>query len=151
TGVPGLIGEFLPGAQGEDVVAGIRTPLPIEALARWSAQIYAELERGCMRLERHFGDAQDVEFTVERGKLYFLQCRSAKRAAAATVRIAVEMAQEGLIGKDDAVRRVEPSTLDQLQRPGFDREALEAARAAGRWLGAGLAAGPGAVSGQLAL
>jgi len=151
TGAPGLTGEFLQGAQGEDVVAGVRTPLAIDALRRWNPQIYRELEKGCARLERHFGDAQDIEFTVERGKLWFLQCRSAKRTAAAAVRIAVELAQEGLIGKDEAVRRVEAASIGQLQRPRFDPRAAQEARGQGRLLGAGLPAGPGAACGKLAL
>ena len=151
TGMPGLAGEFLSGAQGEDVVAGVRTPLAIDALRRWNAQVYRELEEGCARLEGHFADVQDVEFTVERGKLWFLQCRSAKRTAAAAVRIAVDLAQEGLIGKEEAIRRVEPSSIEQLQRPRFDPGAVEEARAQGRLLGTGLAAGPGAACGKLAV
>ena len=151
TGVPGLAGEFLSGAQGEDVVAGIRTPLPIEGLRRWNERVYGDLRDGCARLERHFADVQDVEFTVERGKLWFLQCRSARRSAAAAVRIAVELSQEGLIGKDEAVRRVDPASIDRIQRPNFDRRLLDEARAQGRLLGTGLPAGPGAACGKLAL
>ena len=150
TGAAGLTGEYLPGAQGEDVVAGTRTPLPLSGLRRWSEESFHELQRGCARLEQHFTDAQDVEFTIERGKLWFLQCRSAKRSAAAAVRIAVELAQEGLISREEAVLRVSPSNVEQLQRPRFDARGLEEARASGRLLGTGLPAGPGAVSGKLA-
>ncbi|HUJ29004.1 MAG TPA: pyruvate, phosphate dikinase [Myxococcales bacterium] len=151
TGEPGLMGEFLAGAQGEDVVAGVRTPLPIAGLRDWNARIHDELAGWAARLEKHFKDVQDIEFTIERGKLYFLQCRSAKRTAAAAVRFAVDLANEGLIGKDEAVRRIEPSAIEQLQRPRFDPAALKAARAEGRLLGTGLPAGPGAAAGRLAL
>ena len=150
TGQPGLMGEFLAGAQGEDVVAGVRTPLAIEGLRNWNEKLFTELSGWAVRLEKHFKDVQDIEFTIERGKLYFLQCRSAKRTAAAAVRFAVDLAGEGLIGKDEAVRRVDCAQIEQLQRPRFDPAALKEAKAAGRLLGTGLPAGPGAASGKLA-
>jgi pyruvate,orthophosphate dikinase len=150
TGAPGLTGEYLAGAQGEDVVAGVRTPLGIGQLSAWNQGLHAELLEGCKRLERHFADAQDVEFTIERGVLYFLQCRSAKRTAAAAVRVAVELVQEGLIDEREALLRVQPGSIDQLHRPRFEPKALDAARKRGDLLGTGLPAGPGAVSGRLA-
>ena len=142
TGERRFYGEFLLNAQGEDVVAGIRTPLRIEEMAIKLPGSYEELLETQGRLERHFRDMQDLEFTVERGKLYLLQTRTGKRTAAAAVRIATEMLAEGLITRDEAVRRVPPGQLDQLLHPIID----PAARAVP--LCEGLPASPGAASGR---
>jgi pyruvate,orthophosphate dikinase len=142
TGERRFYGEFLVNAQGEDVVAGIRTPLRIDEMAVKLPEAYAELLETQDRLERHFKEMQDLEFTVERGKLYLLQTRTGKRTAAAAVRIATEMLAEGLIVRDDAVKRVPPGQLDQLLHPIID----PAARAVP--LCEGLPASPGAASGR---
>ncbi|HUS14334.1 MAG TPA: pyruvate, phosphate dikinase, partial [Chloroflexia bacterium] len=147
TGEATLYGEFLMNAQGEDVVAGIRTPQKISQLRDVLPEVYAEFERIGKRLEGHYRDAQDLEFTVERGKLYMLQTRSAKRTAAAAVKMAVDMVNEGLISKDEALQRVEPAQVVQLLLPRFDPAATEAARNEGRLLAKGLNASPGAASG----
>ncbi len=142
-------GEFLVNAQGEDVVAGIRTPQKIAELeARWP-DIARQLEDVRSRLERHYRDMQDIEFTIERGKLYVLQTRSGKRTGLAAVRIAVGMAEEKLITKDEAVQRVEPEALNHLLRPIFDGARKAEAMNAGKLLAKGLPAGPGAGSGRL--
>ncbi|HEX9049978.1 MAG TPA: pyruvate, phosphate dikinase [Anaeromyxobacter sp.] len=142
-------GEFLVNAQGEDVVAGIRTPQKIAELeARWP-EISRQLEDVRARLERHYRDMQDIEFTIERGKLYVLQTRSGKRTGLAAVRIAVDMAESKVISRDEAVLRVEPEALNHLLRPIFDAEKKAAAMKAGRFLAKGLPAGPGAASGRL--
>jgi pyruvate,orthophosphate dikinase len=144
-----LYGEFLVNAQGEDVVAGIRTPQKISDLqARWPA-ISRQLADVRSRLERHYRDMQDIEFTVERGRLYLLQTRSGKRTGLAAVRIAVDMAEERLITRDEALLRVEPEALNHLLRPVFDPEKKAAAAKAGKLLATGLPAGPGAASGRL--
>ncbi len=148
TGEQRLFGEFLTNAQGEDVVAGIRTPRPIAQLARDMPGVYREFEAIADRLEQHYRDTQDLEFTIERGKLYMLQTRSAKRTAAAAVKIAVDMAQEGLISREEAVQRVEPDQIYQLLLPHFDEEAKAEASSAGRWLTTGLNASPGAATGK---
>ncbi|HSM37047.1 MAG TPA: pyruvate, phosphate dikinase [Longimicrobiales bacterium] len=145
TGERRLFGEFLVNAQGEDVVAGIRDPLALDGMADALPEAYLELRRVADRLERHYGDAQDIEFTVERGDLYLLQTRTAKRAAAAAVRIAVDMVDEGLIDRDQALERVDPDQLDQLLHPRLDPEA------GARPLATGLPASPGAVSGRIVL
>jgi pyruvate,orthophosphate dikinase len=149
TGEDEFYGEFLVNAQGEDVVAGIRTPQKITELqAKWpevSGQLLAAREK----LERHYRDMQDIEFTIERGKLYLLQTRSGKRTGLAGVRIAVEMAEAKLITREEAVLRVEPEALNHLLRPVFDPERKAAAVKAGRLLAKGLPAGPGAASGKL--
>ncbi len=142
TGENRFYGEFLQNAQGEDVVAGIRTPRPIEELESLLPGMLGQLLAIKERLEQHFRDLQDIEFTVEEGRLYMLQTRTGKRTAAAAVRIAVEMVREGLIDEDQAVRRVEPSSLDQLLHPGFDPAAQR------RVLATGLPASPGAACGQ---
>ncbi|HEU4565541.1 MAG TPA: pyruvate, phosphate dikinase [Gemmatimonadaceae bacterium] len=142
TGEKRFYGEFLVNAQGEDVVAGIRTPLHIEEMARRLPQAYEELLEVQARLERHYRDMQDLEFTVERGKLYLLQTRTGKRTAAAALRIALDMVDEGLIERDEAVRRVAPEQLDQLLHPTID----PAARATP--IAVGLPASPGAASGR---
>jgi pyruvate,orthophosphate dikinase len=114
TGEKKLFGEFLANAQGEDIVAGIRTPVEISELARSMPEVYAELVAITTRLENHFRDAQDFEFTVENGKLFLLQTRSAKRSAMAGVRLAVEMAREGLISRQEAVARVKASSITEV-------------------------------------
>jgi pyruvate,orthophosphate dikinase len=146
TGERELYGEFLPNAQGEDVVAGVRTPLPLSALHERMPEVYAQFLQIAERLERHYRDMMDLEFTVERGRLWMLQCRVGKRTGKAAVKIAVDMAQEGLIGRDEAVLRVQPSQLDQLLHPHFDETAL----ASGEYplLAQGLGASPGAASGR---
>jgi pyruvate,orthophosphate dikinase len=142
TGEPGLYGEFLLGAQGEDVVAGTRTPEPIGRLHDAFPGVYAELERAVALLERHYRDVQDVEFTIERNRLYLLQTRSAKRTAAAALASAVALFAEGTIERSDAVRRIEPGALEQLLHPAIDpRTALDVAAT-------GLAASPGAACGR---
>ncbi len=148
TGQRRLFGEYLPNAQGEDVVSGARTPKPIAELASEMPQVYEALEEFGQRLEQHFRDVQDVEFTIERGQLYILQTRSAKRAAAAAVKIAVDMADEGLITPEEAVQRVPAADLTQLLLPRFDEAAKRRAVAEGRLLSRGLNASPGAASGK---
>jgi pyruvate,orthophosphate dikinase len=144
TGERVLYGEYLTNAQGEDVVAGIRTPVEIAHLAEAMPDAYAEFERIGERLERHYRDVQDLEFTIERGRLYMLQTRSAKRTAAAAVRIAVDQVQEGIITKAEAVARIEPAQVDQLLRDQYDPEA----RAAATRIAKGLNASPGAAVGR---
>jgi len=149
TGDDEFYGEFLVNAQGEDVVAGIRTPQKIGELeARWP-DIARQLEEVRSRLERHYRDMQDIEFTIERGKLYVLQTRNGKRTGLAAVRIAVAMAEEKVISRDEAVLRVEPEALNHLLRPVFDGDKKAAAVKAGKLLAKGLPAGPGAASGRL--
>ncbi|MFM2141358.1 MAG: hypothetical protein RLZZ25_1623 [Gemmatimonadota bacterium] len=141
TGARRFYGEFLVNAQGEDVVAGIRTPLPIEEMATRLPQAYEDLLRTQSLLERHFRDMQDLEFTVERGKLYLLQTRTGKRTAAAAVRIACDLVNEGLISRPEALQRVPANQLDQLLHPVIDRAGKPVA------LCTGLPASPGAASG----
>ncbi len=149
TGDDEFYGEFLVNAQGEDVVAGIRTPQKISELeARWP-EIARQLEDVRERLERHYRDMQDIEFTIERGKLYVLQTRSGKRTGLAAVRIAVAMADAKVITRDEAVLRVEPEALNHLLRPIFDGERKAQAVKAGKLLAKGLPAGPGAASGRI--
>jgi pyruvate,orthophosphate dikinase len=148
TGAKELYGEYLTNAQGEDVVAGIRTPSKIAQMKKDLPKAYAEFERIANRLEKHYRDAQDLEFTIERGKLYMLQTRSAKRTAAAAVKIATEMVKEGLITKDEAIQRVEPTQVEQLLLPRFDQKEVDKARTAGRYLAKGLNASPGAATGR---
>jgi pyruvate,orthophosphate dikinase len=148
TGAKELYGEYLTNAQGEDVVAGIRTPSKIAQMNKDLPRAYAEFERIAKRLEKHYRDAQDLEFTIERGKLYMLQTRSAKRTAAAAVKIATDMVREGLISKDEALQRVEPAQVEQLLLPRFDQKEVDRARAAGRYLAKGLNASPGAATGR---
>jgi len=149
TGERKLYGEFLMNAQGEDVVAGIRTPRRIEEMAKSDPKMFAQIQEVAERLERHFRDMQDMEFTVQRGKLWMLQTRNGKRTGFAAVRIAVEMVAEGLIDEREALRRVSPEALDQLLRPVFDREDKAHALSHGRLLAKGLNAGPGAASGRV--
>ena len=138
-----LYGEFLVNAQGEDVVAGIRTPLDISKMAEYMPAVYEEFKELCNLLEKHYRDVQDIEFTVERGKLYLLQTRSGKRTAAAAVKTAVNMAQEGLIDRKEALLRVDPAQLDQLLHRRVDPSAKPDA------LAKGLPASPGAASGKI--
>jgi pyruvate,orthophosphate dikinase len=151
TGERRFYGEYLANAQGEDVVAGLRTPQTLESLERTQPEAWKELLRIQETLEQHYREMQDVEFTIEERRLWMLQCRSGKRTGFAAVRIAVEMAEEGLITPDEALRRVEPQALDQLLQPVFDAGELRAARRAGRLVAKGLPAGPGAATGRIVL
>ena len=151
TGEKRFYGEYLMNAQGEDVVAGIRTPEPIETLQEQSPKAWRELLRIQKKLEDHFGDMQDLEFTIEDGKLYMLQCRAGKRTGFAAVRIAVDLVRERRIDKREALLRVEPESLEQLLQPVFDDKELKTARKEGRAMAKGLAAGPGAATGRIAL
>ncbi len=148
TGERRFFGEFLINAQGEDIVAGIRTPQPIANLRDRMPGVYQELETTYQTLERHYRNMLDIEFTVQEGTLYILQTRTGKRTAAAAVRIAVEMVEEGLIGRDLAVLRVDPGQLDQLLHPGFDMTAKARAIEGGRLIAKGLPAAPGACVGK---
>ena len=142
-------GEFLMNAQGEDVVAGIRTPQPISALAKVQRDAYRELQRIGGVLEERYRDMQDLEFTIEDGRLWLLQTRTGKRTGFAAVRIAVDMADAGVITREEALQRIEPDHLSQVLRPVFDQAAKAAAHAAGRVLARGLPAGPGAATGRI--
>src|SRR5919201_1582127 len=148
TGKRELYGEYLTNAQGEDVVAGIRTPSPIAQMRKDLPKAYAQFEKIAQRLEKHYRDAQDLEFTIERGKLFMLQTRAAKRTAAAAVKIATDMVREKLITKDEALRRVDPMQVEQLLLPRFDQKEVDRARDAGRYLAKGLNASPGAATGR---
>ncbi len=150
TGENRLEGDFLVNAQGEDVVAGIRQTRDLAQLKALMPEIYAQFEQITKRLETHYRDMQDVEFTVEKGKLWMLQTRAGKRTAQAAVRIAVEMAQEGLISRQKAVLRITPEQVDFFLHPQFEREARDAAKARGGRLGAGLNVSPGAAVGVVA-
>ncbi len=147
TGEKIFYGEFLINAQGEDVVAGVRTPEPVAALKNHLPKPFAELEKVRMTLERHFKDVQDFEFTIQDGKLFMLQTRNGKRTGLAAVRFAVEMEKEKLIDWKTAIMRVPADQLDQLLAPVFDRKAMQAAEVIAR----GLPAGPGAASGKIYL
>ena len=149
TGEKHLYGEYLFNAQGEDVVAGVRTPQNIAQLAQASPELYRQLDEIAQRLETRYLDAQDMEFTIERGVLYMLQTRSAKRTAQAAVKMAVDMTAEGLITKEEALKRVEPSQIDQLLLPRFDEKAKAQVAANGDLLATGLNASPGAASGKV--
>ena len=140
-----IFGEFLVNAQGEDVVAGVRTPMDIKKMADAFPEAYADFTKIADLLEKHYKDVQDMEFTVERGKLYMLQTRSGKRTAQAAVKIAVDMVGEGLIDKKTAVTRLEPAQIDQLLHPMFDAEELKNAKSIAK----GLPASPGAACGQI--
>lgn len=128
TGENKLFGEYLMNAQGEDVVAGIRTPQPIEQLKETNPKAYEDFVMYSQKLEKHYKDMQDMEFTIERGKLFFLQTRNGKRTANAALQIAVDLVNEGMITEKEAVLRVEPNQLDQLLHPNFDQAALKAAK-----------------------
>src|SRR5213076_2777400 len=147
TGEKRLYGEFLPNAQGEDVVAGIRTPMTIAQLRETFPAVYEQFTDVAELLEKHYRDVQDIEFTVERGKLWMLQTRTGKRSAKAAVKIAVDMAREGLVTKQEAILRVEPMHVVQLLLPQFDERAKVGARKEGRYLTRGLNASPGAAAG----
>jgi len=151
TGENRLYGEYLQNAQGEDVVAGIRTPKKISQLQQDMPEIYQQFAEVAKLLEKHYRDMQDMEFTVERGKLWMLQTRAGKRTAAAAIKIAVDMTHEGLITKEEALLRVEPDQVNQLLLPRFDQASKDEATKQGRLLAKGLNASPGAASGFAAL
>jgi pyruvate,orthophosphate dikinase len=145
TGENKLYGEYLINAQGEDVVAGIRTPEHISTLEEKMPEVYKEFHRICEVLEQHYKDMQDLEFTIEDGKLFILQTRNGKRTAAAALKIAVDLVNEGLITKEEAILSINPKSLDALLHPMFDETSLKAAKE----IGSGLAASPGAATGQI--
>ncbi len=145
TGDKGLMGEFLVNAQGEDVVAGVRTPMPIAEMAEKFPEAFAEFTKVCAILEDHYRDMQDMEFTVEAGKLYMLQTRNGKRTAKAALKIACDLVDEGMIDEKKAVAMIDPRNLDTLLHPQFDAKALKAATPAGK----GLGASPGAACGKV--
>ena len=149
TGVPGLEGDFLINAQGEDVVSGTRTTRPIQALAEVMPDVYAELQQMATRLEARYHDMQDIEFTIEDGTLWMLQTRDGKRTATAAVRIAVDLADEGLISRQDAVRRVSPGQIDFFLHPQLSAEARAKAGEEGRLVASGLNVSPGAAVGTV--
>jgi pyruvate,orthophosphate dikinase len=142
-----LFGDYLMNAQGEDVVAGIRTPLPISHLEQDNAVVYAQFNDISQKLEKHYREMQDVEFTIEEGKLWMLQTRDGKRTARSAVRIAVDMAEEGLISKKEAVLRVSPNQVSQLLHPQFDQDDKDSAVKAHRMIAKGVNASPGAAVG----
>ena len=145
TGEKKLMGEFLVNAQGEDVVAGVRTPMPIAQMAEQFPEAYADFVKVCGILENHYHDMQDMEFTVENGKLYMLQCRNGKRTAQAALKIACDLVDEGMIDEKQAVLMIDPRNLDTLLHPQFDTAALKAATPMGK----GLGASPGAACGKV--
>ena len=145
TGEKALFGEYLINAQGEDVVAGVRTPSPISKLAEEMPEVYKQFADIANRLENHYKDMQDMEFTIENGKLYMLQTRNGKRTAAAALKVAVDLVDEKMITEEEAVLRVDPKQLDALLHPQFDAKALKAATPIGK----GLAASPGAACGKV--
>ena len=147
TGENALYGEYLMNAQGEDVVAGIRTPSPISHLKEQNEELYNQFVAICNKLEKHYKDMQDMEFTIENGKLYMLQTRNGKRTAAAALKIAIDLVNEGRISKKEALLKIEPKSLDALLHPTFDAAALKKAKV----VATGLAASPGAACGQIAL
>ena len=146
TGENHLFGEYLMNAQGEDVVAGIRTPQSIDTLKEVMPECYEEFQKICKTLENHYKDMQDMEFTIEDGKLFMLQTRNGKRTATAALKIAVDMVEEGMITKEEALLKVDPKQLDQLLHPMFDEESLKKAECVAE----GLAASPGAATGKIA-
>jgi pyruvate, orthophosphate dikinase len=148
TGEKQLYGDYLVNAQGEDVVAGIRNTSSIDHLADEMPGVAEQFQQIAQRLEQHYRDVQDLEFTIERGRLYMLQTRSAKRTAAAAVKIAVDMVREGVITKEEAIQRVEPGQVVQLLLPRFDEDDIKRARAEGRELAKGVNASPGAAVGK---
>ena len=145
TGEKKLMGEFLTNAQGEDVVAGVRTPMPIAQMAEKFPEAFAQFQQVCQTLEDHYRDMQDMEFTVENGKLYMLQTRNGKRTAQAALKIACDLVDEGMIDEKQAVAMIDPRNLDTLLHPQFDATALKAATPIGR----GLGASPGAACGKV--
>jgi len=144
TGERKLFGEYLPNAQGEDIVSGIRTPNPISKLAETMPAIYAQIEQFAIKLERHYKDMQDIEFTVEQGKLWMLQTRKGKRTVESALKIAVDLVSEGIITKEEALQRVDPCSLDQLLHPVLDPKVKKDV------IAKGLPASPGAASGLVA-
>ena len=145
TGAKQLMGEFLTNAQGEDVVAGVRTPMPIAEMAEKFPEAYEEFVKVCNILEDHYRDMQDMEFTVEHGKLYMLQCRNGKRTASAALKIACDLVDEGMISEQQAVAMIDPRNLDTLLHPQFDPKALKATEPVGK----ALPASPGAACGKI--
>ena len=145
TGEKGIYGEYLINAQGEDVVAGVRTPQPITKLAEDLPECYKEFMELATKLENHYRDMQDMEFTIQEGKLYFLQTRNGKRTAPAAIQIACDLVDEGMITKEEAVLRIEAKSLDQLLHPTFDKDSLKA----GEVIGQALPASPGAAAGKV--
>ncbi len=145
TGAKGLMGEFLTNAQGEDVVAGVRTPMPISEMADKFPEAFKQFQEVCSILENHYRDMQDMEFTVENGKLYMLQTRNGKRTAPAALKIACDLVDEGMIDEKKAVAMIEPRNLDTLLHPQFDAKALKAAAPIGK----ALPASPGAAAGKI--
>ncbi|MEJ5261462.1 MAG: pyruvate, phosphate dikinase [Ignavibacterium sp.] len=151
TGENVFYGEYLFNAQGEDVVAGIRTPHPISELAKENPALYKQLDNIRKILEKHYKDMMDIEFTIQQGKLWMLQCRVGKRTGFAAIKMAVDMVKERLISKEEAILRIEPNQLNQLLRPIFDAEEKRKAVEGGKLIAKGLNAGPGAASGKVAL
>lgn len=149
TGEKLLYGEYLVNAQGEDVVAGVRTPNKIAEMAKEMPTVYKQLETTALKLEKHYKDMQDIEFTIQQGELFLLQTRTGKRTAQAAIKVAVDMADEGIITKEIALTRVEPVQLNQLLLPSFDQKDKEKAKKDGRLLATGLNASPGAAIGQI--
>ena len=145
TGEKGIFGEYLINAQGEDVVAGVRTPQPITKLAEDLPACYEQFMKIANKLEKHYRDMQDMEFTIQEGQLYFLQTRNGKRTAPAALQIACDMVDEGMITREEAVLRIEAKSLDQLLHPTFDTAALKA----GEVIGSALPASPGAAAGKV--
>ena len=145
TGAKGLMGEFLTNAQGEDVVAGVRTPMPISQMEELFPGAYKQFVDVCGILEKHYRDMQDMEFTVENGKLYMLQCRNGKRTAAAAIKIACDLIDEGMISEEEALMQIDAKSLDMLLHPTFDPAALKKATPVGK----GIAASPGAAAGSI--
>ena len=148
TGEKGLMGEFLTNAQGEDVVAGVRTPMPIAKMAEVFPDVYKQFQEVCKILENHYHDMQDMEFTVEKGKLYMLQTRNGKRTAAAAIKIACDLIDEGMITEQEALMQIDAKSLDMLLHPQFDPKALKEADK-NNVVGKGIAASPGAAAGAI--
>ena len=148
TGEKGLMGEFLMNAQGEDVVAGVRTPMPISKMKEVLPEVYKQFQEVCKTLEKHYRDMQDMEFTIEKGKLYMLQTRNGKRTAAAAIRIACDLIDEKMISEKEALMQIDAKTLDMLLHPTFDAEALAKADK-NNVVGKGIAASPGAAAGTV--
>ena len=148
TGEKGLMGEFLVNAQGEDVVAGVRTPMPIEQMKNVFPEAFAEFQKVCEILENHYRDMQDMEFTIENKKLYMLQTRNGKRTAAAAIKIACDLIDEGMISEQEAVMQIDAKSLDMLLHPTFDAKALKDADK-NNVVGKGIAASPGAATGTI--
>ena len=148
TGEKGLMGEFLTNAQGEDVVAGVRTPMPISEMKDKFPEAFAEFQQVCKTLENHYRDMQDMEFTIEHGKLFMLQTRNGKRTAAAAIKIACDLIDEGMISEEEAVMQIDAKSLDMLLHPTFDPKALKEADK-NNVVGKGIAASPGAAAGKI--